>query len=151
MAASAVRLTLLAVLLGGAGGAAAQPLSFTLAPSALTMNLRLLTPGDSLRASNATTVATWFDRRGGPRSDKVTVSTFCPGQRFALRVEALNVQSGLATGPVALQDGNADRDLVVAIPHRRAGLATIRYDAAGAIDQGTGADYHVVTYTFIRQ
>ncbi|MDX1418694.1 MAG: hypothetical protein R3181_01900 [Rubricoccaceae bacterium] len=129
----------------------AQPLSITVAPGAVGMTLQVVTPGDSLRASDGGSRLTWYDRRGGPRFSKVTVSTVCPGQRYALRVTALGVVNGTPTGTVELIDGLPERDLVLNIAHRVDGSSMLRYDAAASPADGRGPETHVVTYTFTRQ
>lgn len=145
----AASLTLLYFL--GSPFADAQPLSVAVTPGAVGMQLMVTTPGDSLRASDTGSRLTWYDRRGGPRYNKVTVSSICPGQRYALRVTALGVVNGTPTGTVALQDGLPERDLILNIPHREEGSSMLRYDAAASPDDGRGPETHVVTYTLIRQ
>src|SRR5690606_40535054 len=94
-------------------GLSAQPLSVAVTPSTVSMQLMIAAPGDSLRATDGGSRLNWYDRRGGPRYDKITVSTVCPGQRYALRVEALGVVNGTPTGSVELLDGLPSRDLVI--------------------------------------
>lgn len=115
------------------------------------MQLAVATPGDSLRDSDSSSRLGWYDRRGGPRVNKITVSTASPGQRYTLRVQAQGVINGTALGAVRLQDGLPDRDLILNIEHRRDGAATLRYDVAASPADGLGVEVHVVTYTFIRQ
>ncbi len=143
---------LLALLfLGCSASVNAQPLSVAVTPPAVSMQLMIVAPGDSLRATDGGSRLSWYDRRGGPRYDKITVSTVCPGQRYALRVEALGAVNGTPTGRVELLDGLPSRDLVISIPHRADGSAMLRYDAAAAPEDGRGPETHVVTYTFTHQ
>jgi hypothetical protein len=115
------------------------------------MRLVVVGPSDSLRAADAGSRLSWYDRRGGPQRDKITVSTVCPGQRYALRVQAIGVINGTPTGTLSLRDGLPDRDLILNIAHRVDGAASLRYDAAASPADGVARETHVVTYTLTRQ
>ena len=75
----------------------------------------------------------------------------CPGQRYALRVEALGIVNGISAGRIELLDGRPEQDLILSIPHRDDGSAMLRYDAAASPDDGRGPEVHTVTYTLTRQ
>jgi len=97
---------------------------------------------------------TLFWGRPGTRS-KVTVSTFSPGQRFDLFVEAEGVRNGKSNGAVQLVDGMMDTDLIVNIKSRKWGSARLRYTASASVEQGSTStdfsDVHTVTYTITDQ
>jgi hypothetical protein len=90
-------------------------------------------------------------------SAKVTVSTLCPGQKFGLRLLALNPSVGTATSELALTDGMPPRDLVVSIPPGVPpfGTCVLQYTAAPLFSQGNstelGPDVHLVTFTLVAQ
>ncbi len=127
------------------------PLFLTIQPAAVSMQLMFGTPGDSLRASDQSSLLSWYDRRGGPQLDKVTVSTTCLNQRFVLRVTATNPVNGTAMATRTLQDGAPDLDLILHIPHRVHGGAALKYDASASTVDAFGSDVHTVTYTLTRQ
>ncbi len=91
------------------------------------------------------------------RISKITVSTSCPGQKFALRVLATNVSDGVAAPEVTLQDGNPSIDLVTSIPTSgfRNGNCTLRYTVSATFEDGNstelGNDVHSVSYTLQAQ
>lgn len=90
-------------------------------------------------------------------SAKVTVSTLCPGQKFGLRLLALNPSVGTATSELALTDGMPPRDLIVSIPPGVPpfGTCVLQYTAAPLFSQGNstelGPDVHLVTFTLVAQ
>ncbi|MDX1440603.1 MAG: hypothetical protein R3284_11945, partial [Rubricoccaceae bacterium] len=127
------------------------PLFLTIEPAAVSMQLVPGLPGDSLRASDSSSFLTWYDRRGGPQLDKVSVGTVCINQRFALRATVLNVINGTPMPTRSLQDGFPAQDLILNIAHRTDGSSTLRYDAAASASDGAGSDIHTVTYTLTRQ
>ncbi len=91
------------------------------------------------------------------RACKITVQTACPGQKFGLRVAALNVSDGVAAPEVTLQDGNPAIDIVTSIPNSgfNNGTCTLRYTVSATFAQGNstelGNDVHSITYTLQAQ
>lgn len=98
------------------------------------------------------TLLIWGRRK---QKSKVTVSTFSPGQRFELTIEAASTRNGKSTGSIKLVDGMMDTDLIVNIQKKKAGLARLRYVANVTLEQGNTetefADVHTVTYTITDQ
>ena len=137
-------------VIGCARAARAQS-QISVTPSALTLTL-VSVPGDSLRVINTTSSLNWRSSRFDFRRDKVTVSTFCPGQRFALRVTALRVRGyARPVGTAELVDGRPPVTLIDGIWAIFSGGADLHYEAAAAANAGAGSDYHVVTYTLTLQ
>lgn len=101
---------------------------------------------------NDSTLLVWSKTKN---KSKVTVSTFSPGQKFDLFVEATKTRSGKSTGRIKLVDGMMDTDLVVNIKKKKAGYAHIRYVTQVRIEQGNTesdfADVHTVTFTITTQ
>lgn len=83
--------------------------------------------------------------------NKVTVRTACVNQQFVLRVTAINAINGTPMATRTLEDGSPDLDLILNIPHRVEGSASLRYDASASTADGFGTDVHTVTYTITRQ
>jgi hypothetical protein len=88
---------------------------------------------------------------------KITVSTSCPGQRFTLKVLAINISGGTAATEVTLSDGMVATDFVTGIPRTGAlnKSCNPRYTASATFEQGNsaelGSDIHTVTYTLLAQ
>ncbi len=88
---------------------------------------------------------------------KITVSTSCPGQRFSLKVFALNASEGVAAPEVTLTNGMPDVDFITNCPRMGAKVNTaiLRYTASATFSQGNstevGNDTHIVTYTILEQ
>ena len=88
---------------------------------------------------------------------KVTVSTSCPGQKFSLKVYALNASEGVAAPEVTLTNGMPDVDFITNCPRMGAKVNTaiLRYTASATFSQGNsaevGTDVHTVTYTIVGQ
>jgi len=127
------------------------PLFLTIQPASIFMQLVPGAPGDSLRASDPSSLLAWYDRRGGPMLDKITVGTLCLNQQYVLRVTAYNAVNGTPLATRTLRDGLPDQDLILNIAHRIDGSAGLRYDASASAGDGVGADVHTVTYTLTRQ
>ena len=120
-------------------------------PSALTLTL-VSVPGGSLRATNTTSSLTWRARRIDGRRDKVTVVTFCPGQRYALRVTAVRTRgTARPVGTADLMDGRPALDLIDNIWAPFSGDAELHYEATANANASAGSDFHVVTYTLTIQ
>jgi hypothetical protein len=117
-------------------------------------NIRLnIQPGFS-GAGSATDDRTNMLWLGASETTKMTVSTFAPGQKVALSVEAEGVTRGDATGVVQLVDGMADTDLIVNIPAGGIGFAGITYRAETSAEDGIppgGSETHTVTFTITEQ
>ena len=88
---------------------------------------------------------------------KITVSTSCPGQRFTLKVLAVNPKRGVPAPQVTLVDGMPAADFVTGIPANAPGniTCTLSYTASATFAQGNstelGNDVHTVTYTILAQ
>lgn len=88
---------------------------------------------------------------------KITVQTVCPGQKFALSVEAISVGDGIAAPSVSLNDGMLPIDFITGIASggRRRYSASLQYTASATFSQGNstelGDDIHTVTYTMVAQ
>ncbi|HUI63896.1 MAG TPA: hypothetical protein VL126_03565 [Bacteroidota bacterium] len=88
---------------------------------------------------------------------KITVSTSCPGQRFSLKVLAINLSSGVAAPAVTLTNGMLASDFLTSIPANDASsrTCTLQYTASATFAQGNstelGNDVHTVTYTMLAQ
>jgi len=99
-----------------------------------------------------TTEIHWDDAE---QNTKISVSTFCPGQRFALTVEAKNPVNAVATGAVQLVDGMRDTDLLVHVKKKKPGKAQIVYLTEVLFEQGNTenglSDLHAVTFTLSEQ
>ncbi len=104
--------------------------------------------GEILPVSDERTRITWKDSR---TDSKITVSTFAPGQRFSLTVEAIQVKNGSSAGRITLEDGMMDKDLIRNIRKHKKGGAKLRYRASARMDQGNsldaGMDVHTITFT----
>lgn len=88
---------------------------------------------------------------------KITVQTTCPGQRFNLKVLALNVTGGTAQPEVTLTNLMLATDFIRDIPATgiRNRTCTLQYTASSTFAQGNsvelGNDTHTVTYTLVVQ
>jgi hypothetical protein len=88
---------------------------------------------------------------------KITVSTTCPGQRFTLKVFAVNPSEGVAAPEVTLTTGAPAVDLVTNMPGGgpRNNDCILRYTASATFSQGNSAelgnDVHTVRYTIVAQ
>ncbi len=104
------------------------------------------------RDSDDTTTLIWSGRK---QSSKVTVSTFSPGQKFDLYVEATHSKNGKSVGRVKLVDGMMETNLIVSIKRKKMGSASLRYSVAASLEQGNTdtdlTDVHTVTYTITDQ
>ncbi|NNF59189.1 MAG: hypothetical protein HKN04_13220 [Rhodothermaceae bacterium] len=133
-----------------AASAHGQPSSVSASPASLSLTL-LPSVDDSLRAV-ASGALSWRSRRFDFRRDKITVSTFAPGQRYALRVTPTNVRgTARPAGTVELVDGRFAQDLIYNIWAPWRGSADLTFEAAASPDDGAGTDVHVVTYTLTYQ
>ena len=133
-----------------ASSAQGQPSSVSASPAVLSLTL-LPSADDSLRAV-ASGALTWRSRRFDFRRDKITVSTFAPGQRYALRVTPTNVRgTARPAGTVELVDGRFAQDLIYNIWAPWRGSADLTFEAAASPDDGAGTDVHVITYTLTFQ
>jgi hypothetical protein len=89
---------------------------------------------------------------------KIAVSTICPGQKFTLKVFAINVEDGVAAPEVTLRDGMLAVDFVTNIVRdkNKNYICTLRYTASATYAQGNsselgGDDVHTVRYTLLEQ
>jgi hypothetical protein len=80
-------------------------------------------------------------------SRKITVASNNSSSRYSLRLAAEDVSAGagLAASEVSFLD-NATRDLIVGVT-RSAGSCTLRFTGSAAVEQGTGIENHLITYT----
>lgn len=103
-------------------------------------------------ASDDSSTLQW---EGGDQWAKISVSTFCPGQRYTLTVEARSAVNGDSEGAVNLVDGMRDTDLVVRVKKRKHGSAQLVYATEVLFEQGSTessqSDIHSVTYTISEQ
>lgn len=102
--------------------------------------------------ANASTTLQWAVPKN--TSYKITVGTVVQSQRYALAVQAQNVQLGQSAGVVLLMAGSA-RDLVVGIRPKgnqsTSGQAVLRYTAMATAAAPAGTDQHAIVYTLTRQ
>ncbi len=93
--------------------------------------------------------------QGAKRHSKVTVSTFSPGQRFDLIIEATNTKNGVSSGQIQLRDGMMPTDLIVNLRRRKKGHSRIRYLVQASIEQGHTdldvSDIHHISFTMTDQ
>lgn len=78
---------------------------------------------------------------------KITVGSNHVSSRFTLRLEAESISpgAGLAASEVMLKE-NQPQDLILGV-RRSAGSCTLRFTAVANVEQGTGSESHLVTYT----
>jgi hypothetical protein len=125
-------------------------------------------------ATDASSTLQYSERRDEPF--KVAVSTTAPGQRYGLRVEALDAPSGLSPGEVTLTDNMAPATILYNIdlcdapgggppgggppgggppggggPPQCRAEATLRYRAFVEATDEPGSDSHTVQYTILAQ
>jgi hypothetical protein len=111
-------------------------------------------PQDPMSVVNSATSLSWNRKN---RIQKITVSTSCPGQKFTLKVFAVNSSEGIAAPEVTLTNGMPAADFITNCPPGgpRLNTATLRYTASATFSQGNstevGNDVHVVTYTILAQ
>jgi hypothetical protein len=111
-------------------------------------------PQDPMSVVNSATSLSWNRKNV---IQKITVSTSCPGQKFTLKVYALNTSEGIAAPEVTLTNGMPAADFITDCPRGgpRLNTATLRYTASATFSQGNsseiGNDVHVVTYTILAQ
>jgi hypothetical protein len=111
-------------------------------------------PQDPMSVVNSATSLSWNRKNV---IQKITVSTSCPGQKFTLKVYALNTSEGIAAPEVTLTNGMPAADFIIDCPRGgpRLNTATLRYTASATFSQGNsseiGNDVHVVTYTILAQ
>jgi len=134
------------------GNAQKTKLSLVGAPN-VRLDARLSGTGDVAAVDeDDSTQLTW---KGAKRRSKVTVSTFSPGQRFDLFVEATEARNGVASGQIQLRDGMMPTDLIVNISRKKKGTSRIRYLAQASIEQGHTSmdvsDIHHISFTMTDQ
>jgi hypothetical protein len=111
-------------------------------------------PQDPLSVVNTATSLQWNRQTV---VQKITVSTSCPGQKFSLKVYALNSSEGIAAPEVTLTNGMPDIDFITNCPRMGAKINTaiLQYTASATFSQGNsvevGNDNHIVTYTILEQ
>ncbi len=86
---------------------------------------------------------------------KITTQTNLGSPKFTLTTQALSVSAGdgTAVGEIALTTSASDFvvDIPAGIPVGDPGTCTLRYAASATASDGTGTDFHTVTYTIIDQ
>lgn len=86
---------------------------------------------------------------------KITAQTSLGSSKFTLTARALSVSAGdgTAVGEIALTVLPADLvvDIPAGIPVGDPGTCTLRYVASATASDGTGTDFHTVTYTIMDQ
>jgi hypothetical protein len=85
------------------------------------------------------------------QTTKITVETFCPGQRFDLTLRAKGISSGKSAGTVTLRDGAWPVDLIRDVRRRRSGKAKLEYEATIGPNDTAGVDYHRVVFVMTAQ
>ena len=121
------------------------------------ISMTITTGQAGLQPLPVTNVATSLRYRRTLRTQKISVSTSCPGQRFNLSVLATSVSSGTAAPEVSLLNGMPSTDVIVNIPlgFFSYATATLNYEASSTFAQGNSAelgnDVHTVTYTLTAQ
>lgn len=111
-------------------------------------------PQDPMSVVNSATSLSWNRRNV---TQKITVSTSCPGQKFTLKVYAVNTSEGVAAPEVTLTNGMPETNFITDCPRGgpKLNTATLRYTASATFSQGNstelGNDVHVVTYTILAQ
>jgi len=110
---------------------------------------------DPMVSSNTTCTLQW---KRPKNTAKITVSTICPGQKFTLKVYAINAQDGDAAPEVTLTTGMLAVDFVTNLNGNRTKTytCTLRYTASATYAQGNsselgGDDVHTVRYTILEQ
>ncbi len=139
------RLPLIALVLFGLHASAA---SQTLAIHGGLQIELVMDPVYAPTASNGSARISW--NKASTRS-KLIVSTFAPGQRYDLSVEAENAKRAISTGEVQLSDGAPAMDFLRDVEARRAGHADLRYRTQVTANESTGQDVHTITYTLTVQ
>jgi hypothetical protein len=135
-------------------GSKAHAQSLTLNGGNISLNITSGTVSGLIPVGNS---ATSLRYRRTFWTQKVTVRTNCPGQRFNLNVVASNVTSGTAAPTVDLVQGMLDTDIITNIPFGffSFATATLNYQASATSAQGNstelGNDVHTVTYTLTAQ
>lgn len=123
----------------------------TLSANALTINVTTAVPGsEPTPVVNTSLQITYSTPKKGNANYKITVSTRCPNQLFALSVVAVNISSGggSAAPSVTLQDGMLATDFITGIPKNSGPYtASLQYTSSPLFSNGTGSDSHTVTYT----
>jgi hypothetical protein len=106
-------------------------------------------------SSNTTCTLQWKRLKN---TAKITVSTVCPGQKFTLKVFAINLEDGIAAPEVTLRDGMLAVDFVTTIVRdkNQSYICTLLYTASATYEQGNsselgGDDVHTVRYTLVEQ
>lgn len=140
--------------------------------------VRTATPGHNPPpATDASTTMRLRERREG--AFKITVSTTAPGQRYELRVKAMDLNNGVSQGEVRLIDGMVPVDLIRRFDlcdkpgggprgrgpagggSQRGGSprggppcreeVTLRYRTFVTATDGSGTDSHTVRYTILAE
>lgn len=80
---------------------------------------------------------------------KITVATDLGSPLFVLRVEAINVGDGSATGEIVL--GTTAQDLITGVTSTSLVGCDLKYTSVALASDGVGTDAHTVTYTMVAQ
>jgi hypothetical protein len=133
----------------------AQPPPVKISGGNVAMTISSGLPGGELAA--VVNTSTTLNYRRENFLTKITVTTFCPGQDFTLKVVATNVTAGTAAPEITLTHGMLAVDFITNIPRKppSTGSCTLRYTASATFAQGNSAevgnDVHTVTYTILAQ
>lgn len=97
-----------------------------------------------LPSANTKTTLVWTSNG---ESKKITVARNGTSPKYSLRVVAENITSrtGLAASEVTFSDYST-HDLIVGVS-KSSGRCVIRFTAVASVEQGTGLDMHVITFT----
>ncbi|HLF19874.1 MAG TPA: hypothetical protein VI704_03705 [Bacteroidota bacterium] len=98
----------------------------------------------TLPSANAKTTLVWTSNG---ESKKITVATNGTSPKYSLRVAAENItpRSEVAASEVTFSDYST-HDLIVGVS-KSSGRCVIRFTTVTSVEQGTGLDMHVITFT----
>ena len=119
------------------------------------LSITTAVPGTQPTSVSNTVTTLQYTKQKNP--SKITVGTSCVGQKFTLKVLALNPSAGTAAPEVTLNNGAMAVDFITGIPKTgpSSNSCTLQYTASATFAQGNsnelGNDVHVVTYTLIEQ
>lgn len=96
---------------------------------------------------NQVTAALKYRKGRADPPQKITVETNVGSPLFTLKIEAVNVRSGIPAGELTLV--TTAQDLITNISRNGSKACDLRYTLVALASDGTGTDVHTVTYTMI--